>query len=212
MIQLIRDRVLKEEFQHTAYATNAYVTLGLLWKQVSHGKRIVKLEISTKVKTKTGNMKSSKRSLTSSGLELKLDELRKELSSTHGGIFPHSVLSTQQISILSAQKPTSILELETMIGKLKTEKYGSKILEEIAKYTETEQPENVPPDDSTLGEGQGSEKKPTKRLKTDEAQGSEKRPTKRLKTDEGQGSENRAPKRLKSNKAVVLIESSGDET
>ena len=99
-----------------------------------------------------------------------------------------------------------------MIGKLKTEKYGSKILEEIAKYTETEQPENVPPDDSTLGEGQGSEKKPTKRLKTDEAQGSEKKPTKRLKTDEGQGSENRAPKRLKSNKAVVLIESSGDET
>lgn len=212
VIQLIRDRVLKEEFQHTAYATNAYVTLGLLWKQVLHGKRIVKLEISTKVKTKTGNMKSSKRSLTSSGLELKLDELRKELSSTHGGIFPHSVLSTQQISILSAQKPTSIQELETMIGKLKTEKYGSKILEEIAKYTETEQPENVAPDDSTLGEGQGSEKKPTKRLKTDEAQGSEKKPTKRLKTDEGQGSENRAPKRLKSNKAVVLIESSGDET
>ena len=74
------------------------------------GKRIVKVEISTKVKTKTGNMKSSKRSLTSSGLELKLDELRKELSSTHGGIFPHSVLSTQQISILSAQKPTSIQE------------------------------------------------------------------------------------------------------
>ncbi|XP_034709082.1 ATP-dependent DNA helicase Q-like 2 isoform X2 [Vitis riparia] len=212
VIQLIRDRVLKEEFQHTAYATNAYVTLGLLWKQVSHGKRIVKLEISTKVKTKTGNMKSSKRSLTSSGLELKLDELRKELASTHGGIFPHSVLSTQQISILSAQKPTSIQELETMIGKLKTEKYGSKILEEIAKYTETEQPENVAPDDSTLGEGQSSEKKPTKRLKTDEAQGSEKKPTKRLKTDEGQGSENRATKRLKSNKAVVLIESSGDET
>ena len=74
------------------------------------GKKIVKLEISTQVKTKTGNMKSSKRSLISSGLELKLDELRKELSSTHGGIFPHSVLSTQQISILSAQKPASIHE------------------------------------------------------------------------------------------------------
>lgn len=74
------------------------------------GKRIVKLEISTRVKTKTGNMKSYKHSLTFLGLELKLDELRKQLSSTHGGIFPHSVLSTQQISILSAQKPTTIQE------------------------------------------------------------------------------------------------------
>ncbi|XP_030949634.1 mediator of RNA polymerase II transcription subunit 34-like [Quercus lobata] len=30
VIKLILDRILKEEFQHTAYATNAYVTLGHL--------------------------------------------------------------------------------------------------------------------------------------------------------------------------------------
>lgn len=53
-------------------------------------------------------MKSVKRSCASSGLELKLDELRKELSSVHGGIFPHSVLSTQQINMISAQKPNSM--------------------------------------------------------------------------------------------------------
>lgn len=28
----------KEEFQHTAYSTNAYVTIGPLAKQVLHGK------------------------------------------------------------------------------------------------------------------------------------------------------------------------------
>lgn len=55
-------------------------------------------------------MKSVKRSLQYSGLELKLDELRKELSSIHGGIFPHSILSSQQISALSDQKPNSMEE------------------------------------------------------------------------------------------------------
>ncbi|XP_073288057.1 ATP-dependent DNA helicase Q-like 2 isoform X5 [Primulina huaijiensis] len=37
VIQLIVDRVLKEEFQHTAYTTNAYVTVGPFAKQVLHG-------------------------------------------------------------------------------------------------------------------------------------------------------------------------------
>ncbi|XP_024030043.1 mediator of RNA polymerase II transcription subunit 34 isoform X1 [Morus notabilis] len=157
VIQLILDRVLKEEFQHTAYATNAYVTIGPLARQVLQGKRNVTLEICSGQK-KVARGKSVKHSLAFSGLELKLDELRKELSSIHGGIFPHSILSTQQINMLSAQKPNSMEELEKIIGKLKTEKYGSKILEQIRKYADLNE----------LKE-QGSEERATKRLKTKKA-------------------------------------------
>uniref|UniRef100_A0A2P2LYA0 DNA 3'-5' helicase n=1 Tax=Rhizophora mucronata TaxID=61149 RepID=A0A2P2LYA0_RHIMU len=141
VIQLIIDRALKEEFQHTAYATNAYVTVGPLAKQVVQGNKIVRLEISRK-QNKCGKMKLSKRNLSLSGLELKLDWLRKELSSSHGGIFPHSVLSSQQMSTISAQKPSSMEELEKIIGKLKTEKYGARILEEIKKCAGSEPPDN----------------------------------------------------------------------
>lgn len=70
------------------------------------GKKTVKLEICVEEKTKAAVR--VKRCLGSSGLELKLDELRKELSSAHGGILPHSVLSTQQISLLCSQKPNSL--------------------------------------------------------------------------------------------------------
>ncbi|KAK1367675.1 ATP-dependent DNA helicase [Heracleum sosnowskyi] len=132
VVQLILDRVLKEEFQHTAYSTNAYVTVGPLAKQVLQGKKIVKI-VSSVQKNSKELVKASKRNR-SSELELKLDEFRKELSAIHGGIFPHSVLSTQQICRLSSHKPATMKELENIIGKLKSEKYGSKILEEIKRY------------------------------------------------------------------------------
>lgn len=64
---------------------------------------------------KVAGMRSVKHSRASSTLELKLDELRKELSSVHGGIFPHSVLSTQQISLISTQKPNS-MELVSFVS------------------------------------------------------------------------------------------------
>ncbi|KAL6965389.1 DNA helicase [Sarracenia purpurea var. burkii] len=162
VIQLIVDRVLKEEFQHTAYATNSYVTIGPLAKYVLQGKKIVKLEVSSK--QQGSMMKPSKRSLTSPGLEYKLDELRKELSSIHGGIFPHSILSTQQITMLSAQRPKSIEQLEKIIGKLKTEKYGSRILEVIGSY-ESENPHHK----DLVDEEAESSKRSTKRLKTQKA-------------------------------------------
>ncbi|OVA18414.1 Helicase [Macleaya cordata] len=193
IVQLILDRVLKEEFQHTAYATNAYVTIGPLWKQrmdvltfvmIHTGKKTVKLEICSGPKSNTGNRKAAKHTLSLAGLEIKLDELRKELSSVHGGIFPHSVLSTQQISMLSSQKPTSteqartntltLITLENIIGKLKTEKYGNRILEQIQNYVESGQPDSDLPNDI-------------------------------------EHTENRASKRLKTKKDPVLIESSEDE-
>ncbi|CAO2827328.1 unnamed protein product [Amaranthus hypochondriacus] len=141
VIQLIVDRVLKEEFQHTAYSTNAYVALGPLAKQVLHGKKTVKLQICSGKENKTRDMKSIKRKSAASTLEFRLDELRKELASSHGGIFPHSILSTQQISLLAAEKPDSVEQLEKILGKVKSGKYGSRILEEIANSSESGKPD-----------------------------------------------------------------------
>ncbi|KAK4758595.1 hypothetical protein SAY87_019896 [Trapa incisa] len=152
VLNLILDRVLKEEFQHTAYSTNAYVTVGPLAKNVLQGKRTVKLEILNNQNNVSGNKKYAKRSLMTSGLELKLDQLRKELSSTHGGIFPHSVLSTEQISMISAKKPTSLEELEHIIGKVKVQRYGSRILEEVEKYASSDpQGNELPNGDQVSG-------------------------------------------------------------
>lgn len=81
------------------------------------GKRRVKLEIRTNGQIGNNNStdKGAKRKRVS-GLEKKLDELRTEISSQHGGIFPHSVLSLQHISMLSTQKPTSLEEVITVNG------------------------------------------------------------------------------------------------
>ncbi|EYU37468.1 hypothetical protein MIMGU_mgv1a001824mg [Erythranthe guttata] len=164
----------KEEFQHTAYTTNAYLTTGPLAKQVLHGKKTVKLEVNCGQKNSSTNSKTNKRGK-SSGLEYKLDELRKELASLDGGIFPHSVLSTQQITMLSAEKPKSMEELEKVIGKLKADKYGAKILESIIEYESKNQT------DDDFSDGGKDE------------------------------SEGRAIKKLKTKRALVVIESSGDE-
>lgn len=137
IVQLILDRVLKEEFQHTAYATNAYVSLGPLWKPALQGNRLVELVIAIRSQDRGGRSKSTKRNRMTS-LEAKLDDLRRELSSSNGGIFPHAVLSTQQISLLNCQKPTTVAELEKLIGKVKTEKYGSKIIELMRFHVNSE--------------------------------------------------------------------------
>ena len=86
--------------------------------------------------------------------------------------------------------------MEKIIGKLKTEKYGSRILEQIEKYRDYVQTDE-------LNEGQGSQNRGTKLRKTKMDQ-----------TDElngGQGSQNRGTKRRKTKKDLVVIESSDDE-
>ena len=108
-----------------------------------------------------GRFKSTKRNQMSN-LEAKLDELRRTISSGNGGIFPHAVLSTQQISLLNSHKPTTIAEvsfgltcflllqvylqhgtfwfflvqLEKLIGKVKTDKHGGDIIEVIRSETD----------------------------------------------------------------------------
>ncbi|XP_020083937.1 mediator of RNA polymerase II transcription subunit 34 isoform X10 [Ananas comosus] len=159
IILLILDRVLKEEFQHTAYATNAYVTLGPLWKQALQGKKAVKLEITIGQRgNKGGSPKGANKRTRTSGLETKLDELRIELSSSHGGIFPHAVLSMQQINMLGHQKPTSIEELEKLIGKVKAEKYGNRIIEIIQPYVTLENPDVMEQDLRKASENGGNKR------------------------------------------------------
>ncbi|GAB2301313.1 hypothetical protein Dimus_035344 [Dionaea muscipula] len=127
------------------------------------GKKIVKLEICSGQNNRAGNIKSAERRATSSSvLEIRLDELRKELASIHGGIFPHSVLSTQQISMLADQKPDTLEQLECIIGKVKTDKYGSRILEEIT-HPESKQPDGVTDD------GQEIKERAPKKMKTKKA-------------------------------------------
>lgn len=79
------------------------------------GNKIVKVEVECGQKNSLTNSKTHKRGK-SSELEYKLDELRKELASLDGGIFPHSILSTQQISMLSAEKPKSMEEVQSLIS------------------------------------------------------------------------------------------------
>lgn len=211
IIRLILDRVLKEEFQHTAYATNAYVALGPLWKQVSQGKRTVKIEICLRQQhEKNGTLKDSKRSQLS-GLELKLDELRKQLSSSHGEIFPHAVLSAQQINTLSTKKPTSVAELEKLIGKVRTEKYGARIIDVIQQYKDTEQGNGA----AAAAEGNEIRNKRLLSSTRDTEQGdgtpaaAEGNETRNKRTAEA--SETRDGKRQRKTKALVLIESSEEE-
>uniref|UniRef100_A0A0E0EBZ6 DNA 3'-5' helicase n=1 Tax=Oryza meridionalis TaxID=40149 RepID=A0A0E0EBZ6_9ORYZ len=127
----------KEEFQHTAYATNAYVALGPLWKPALQGNRPVKLSVAFHSQDKGSGSKRTKRNQMSN-LEAKLDDLRRELSSSNGGVFPHAVLSAQQISLLNRQKPTTVAELEKLIGKVKTDKYGSAIIELMRLHVDSE--------------------------------------------------------------------------
>ncbi|XP_024375691.1 ATP-dependent DNA helicase Q-like 2 isoform X1 [Physcomitrium patens] len=143
IVQLILDGILKEEFAHTAYATNAYVALGTGWRGLLQGtgNRKVKLEIvkgaqSAKKKSKANTAPISEEGMTFSGLGSALDDLRQNLAASHGGIFPHSVLTSQHISLLASQKPVTMEELEEVIGKRIAEQYGNEILVSITDYLE----------------------------------------------------------------------------
>ena len=148
----------KEEFQHTAYSTNANVTLGPLWKPALEGKildhtcnkillptadgllglcnagnRPVKLEIAvlgSQARAGGGDTTKGTKRSRMSDLEAKLDELRRELSSSSTGgisIFSHAVLSTQQISLLSCQKPTTEAEVRCWTSCIASEQFGPNI-------------------------------------------------------------------------------------
>jgi ATP-dependent DNA helicase Q1 len=66
---------------------------------------------SAKKKSKATTAAIREDELVHTGLGLVLDELRQTLAAVHGGIFPHSVLSSQHISLLSSQKPLTMEEV-----------------------------------------------------------------------------------------------------
>eukprot|EP00249_Psilotum_nudum_P010076 c22317_g1_i1 orf=257-2596(+) len=138
IVQLLLDGVLKEEFQHTAYTTNSYISLGSAWRSLLQGQRKIVLEVPQGIKTKKQVGKpwtgAGLNKVMQSGLVSTLDALCQRLAQTHGGIFPYAVLSAQQITQLSAQKPLSLLQVEKVIGKRKTEQYGQEILDAIKDY------------------------------------------------------------------------------
>jgi ATP-dependent DNA helicase Q1 len=68
---------------------------------------IIKGVHSVKKGAKAARNKSSEEEM-KSGMGRMLDELRFKLATDHGGIFPHSVLSSQHITALCSSKPVSL--------------------------------------------------------------------------------------------------------
>lgn len=189
IVQLILCGMLQEEFLHTAYATNAYIVRGPSSKQLLQGQKVVKLEMIQGPKVDSQTVKKGAfldNKNMNSGLALTLDELRKELSQRHGGIFPHAVLSSQHITTLCSQRPTSMEEVEKVLGKRKAEQYGKEILDCIQQFI-SQGPQ------STAGEWVS----PKKQKQTG---------------DEKNCNNARDGKRVKSKRAFVCVSSSDNES
>ncbi|KAH9562643.1 hypothetical protein CY35_05G082900 [Sphagnum magellanicum] len=115
-----------------------------LWRSRARqpGNRKVKLEIIKGVHSVKKGAKAARNKSSSDDEEMKsgmgrmLDELRFKLATDHGGIFPHSVLSSQHITALCSSKPVSLDQVEQITGKRIAEKYGKEILASISGYIE----------------------------------------------------------------------------
>ncbi|KAL3687443.1 hypothetical protein R1sor_013752 [Riccia sorocarpa] len=134
VLQLILEGMLKEEFSHTAYATNAYVAVGAASRSLVQGKRKILLEVVQGVKTKKVGGTANGDVKLQSGMAAMLDALRQQLASSDGSIFPHSVLSSQHIKTLCSRRPETLEMVEEVVGKRKVEQYGQFILDAIRTY------------------------------------------------------------------------------
>ncbi|OAE23294.1 hypothetical protein AXG93_745s1160 [Marchantia polymorpha subsp. ruderalis] len=135
IIQLVLDGILKEEFAHTAYATNAYVTVSAGSRFLLQGKRKIILEVAQGLKSKKGTVGiANEDSKLQSGMAHMLDALRQQIAGCHGSIFPHSVLSSQHIKMLCSRRPDTLNLVEEVVGKRKVEQYGQQILDAIRAY------------------------------------------------------------------------------
>ncbi|XP_024516913.1 mediator of RNA polymerase II transcription subunit 34 isoform X2 [Selaginella moellendorffii] len=162
ILQLILDGTLREDFQHTAYATNAYVKAGSAARLILQGKRKVILEQCEKrgpVKTTLDDCAMQ------SGMARMLDKLRQTLAAADGGLFPYAVLSSEHIKRLSSQVPTSITELDEIIGKTKSSKYGEQIITALNEYTtkNTDDPDTKEASSSKRVATTGGQARQTKR-------------------------------------------------
>lgn len=135
IVQLVLDGVLKEVFQHTAYATNAYISLGTLWQSLLHGKRKIKLELKHEKQAHRTLVGSGLQEILDSDLAKVLDSMREQLAQKHEEVFPYAILSSQQIAQLCIRKPVSLAQIEKLLGKRKTELFGKELLDAISNYT-----------------------------------------------------------------------------
>ncbi|MCO5581518.1 hypothetical protein L7F22_035403 [Adiantum nelumboides] len=132
IVRLLLDGVLKEFFQHTAYATNAYVSLGSLSQSLLHGKRKVKLELRQGNQTTGIHVGSGLQAILDCDLAKELDCLRESLAQKHDDVFPYTILSSQQIAQLTVQKPSSVSQIEKVLGQRKADLFGKDILDTIS--------------------------------------------------------------------------------
>eukprot|EP00850_Spirogloea_muscicola_P005375 SM000024S07837 [mRNA] locus=s24:828308:834278:+ [translate_table: standard] len=137
IVKLVLQGVLKDVFQHTAYATNVYVGWGnaALCSMILKGRRSVFLET---VRSKGGaGVPRVKGQHLQSVLEQRLDAVRQQ-AAIREGVFPHSVLPTELMLHLCSAKPSDLEQLTEIVGVRKAEKYGAEILAALAQSDDLE--------------------------------------------------------------------------
>ncbi|CAI5467074.1 unnamed protein product [Closterium sp. Yama58-4] len=154
---MLLSSVLREEFQHSPYATNAYLLLGRNALRVLSGQMRVTMDIpkqattttphppadpsvSTAPSTTITNTTTATTAATAASdakLSRRLDQLRRSVASQHGGLFPHAVLSSHHLFALSQSKPASMHQLVEIIGQRRADQFGDQILAIIAEHVES---------------------------------------------------------------------------
>ncbi|CAI7813914.1 unnamed protein product [Closterium sp. NIES-54] len=148
----------REEFQHSPYATNAYLLLGRNAHRVLTGQMRVTMDIPRQATTTThrpppadpsvstaptsttnNNTTATTAAAAASDAKLsrRLDQLRRSVASQHGGLFPHAVLSSHHLFALSQSKPASMHQLTEVIGQRRADQFGDQILAIIAEHVES---------------------------------------------------------------------------
>eukprot|EP00850_Spirogloea_muscicola_P001648 SM000006S19413 [mRNA] locus=s6:620903:626921:+ [translate_table: standard] len=137
IVKLVLQGVLKDVFQHTAYATNVYVGWGnaALCSMILKGRHTVFLE-TVRSKGGAGVPRVVGQHL-QSGLEQRLDTVRQQ-AAIREGVFPHSVLPTELMLHLCSAKPSDVEQLTEVVGVRRAEKYGAEILAALAQSEECE--------------------------------------------------------------------------
>eukprot|EP00850_Spirogloea_muscicola_P002257 SM000008S22346 [mRNA] locus=s8:1182285:1188314:- [translate_table: standard] len=137
IVKLVLQGVLKDVFQHTAYATNVYVGWGnaALCSMILNGRHTVFLE-TVRSKGGAGVSRVVGQHL-QSALEQRLDTVRQQ-AAIREGVFPHSVLPTELMLHLCSTKPSDLEQLTEVVGVRRAEKYGAEILAALAQSNDLE--------------------------------------------------------------------------
>ncbi|GJP50494.1 hypothetical protein CLOM_g9659 [Closterium sp. NIES-68] len=163
---MLLSSVLREEFQHSPYATNAYLLPGRNAHRVLSGQMRVTMDVPKQATSATPsaaaaataanataiahsnlpstatattaatNTTSAATAASDAQLSRRLDQLRRSIASQHGGLFPHAVLSSHHLSALSQSKPATVPQLIDVIGQRRADQFGDQILAIIVEHVE----------------------------------------------------------------------------